>query len=131
MRISQYGRWMLGLCCCLLAACAGSQPEPTIIPTATFTPKMAQGKRLFSQHCASCHATEPDTVIVGPSLFAISDRVPDRDPDLTPEQYVDQSIRQPAAFIVPGYDDLMPSSIAKRLDGDEFDAIVAYVLSLH
>ena len=68
---------------------------------------------------------------MGPSLFALSERVANRDPNLTPEQYIDQSMRQPSAFIVPGYDDLMPSNIAKRLDGEEFDAIVAYVLSLH
>lgn len=123
---------MLVLCGCLLvAACMGNQTEPQVDSTATFTPQLAQGKQLFSQHCASCHAIEPDTVIVGPSLFALSERVANRDPNLTPEQYVDQSMRQPAAIIVPGYDDLMPSNIAKRLDGEEFDAIVAYVLSLH
>lgn len=122
---------MLFLFSCLITACAGSPSEPAASATATLTPQLAQGKQLFSVHCASCHATEPETVIVGPSLFAVSERAPERDPNLTPVQYVEQSIMQPSALLVPGFDDLMPSNIAKRLDGDELDAIVAYVLSLH
>ena len=115
--------------CLLLVACSNSE-ETVAAATPTLTPITAQGKQLFSQHCASCHAIEPDTVIVGPSLFAIAERVTDRDPEMTAQQYVERSILQPGAFLVPGYDDLMPSNFGKRLDGQELDAIVAYVLSL-
>lgn len=50
---------------------------------------------------------------------------------MTAEQYVEHSILQPEAILVPGFDNVMPTNFGKRLDGDELDAIVAYVLSLH
>ena len=114
---------------CLLVSCGGNEsPEA---PTPTLTAQMAQGKQLFSQHCGTCHAIEAETVIVGPSLFAMSERVAERAPELTAEQYVELSILQPGAFVVPGYDNLMPANLSKRLDGQELDAIVTYVLNLH
>lgn len=112
----------------LLVACSAAQPVPT--PTPTLDAHLVQGKQLFSAHCASCHAIEAGTVIVGPSLFALTERLPQRQTDLTPEQYIEQSILQPSAYLVPGFDDLMPSNIGKRLSGEELDAIVGYVLSL-
>lgn len=127
-------RWRLNclglfLFAVLVAACSNAQPAATLAPT--FSAELAQGKQLFSQHCGSCHAVEPDTVIVGPSLFAISERALQRAPELTPEQYVEQSILQPSEFLVLGYDDLMPSNFGRRLSGEELDAIVAYILTLH
>ncbi|MFW6069096.1 MAG: c-type cytochrome [Chloroflexota bacterium] len=115
--------------CLLFVACQSS--EPTAPPTPTLTAELAQGKRLFSQHCGSCHAIEADTVIVGPSLFAVADRAKERAPDMTPQQYVELSILQPEAILVPGYDNVMPTNFGTRLTGEELDAIVAYVMSLH
>ncbi len=116
-------------CCFLMVACQSI--EPTAPPTPTLTAELAQGKQLFSQHCGSCHAIEADTVIVGPSLFAVADRAEDRAPDMTPQQYVELSILQPEAILVPGYDNVMPTNFGTRLTGEELDAIVAYVMSLH
>lgn len=113
-----------------LVACTTNE-EPAPEATATLSPQMIEGRQLFSQHCASCHAVEPETVIVGPSLFAVAERAPERAPDLTAQQYVELSILQPDAILVPGYDNLMPSNFGKRLDGEELDAIVTYVLSIN
>lgn len=121
---------LLLLCCCLAAACAGQRSTATD-GAPTLSAEMAMGRELFRQHCGSCHAVEADTVIVGPSLFNVAERAPQRAPDITPEQYVEQSILQPGAILAPGFDDLMPSNIGKRLSGEELDAIVGYVLSLH
>lgn len=119
---------LLLLSCLFVVACQSGEPEAP--PTPTLTAELAQGKQLFSQHCGSCHAIEADTVIVGPSLFAVTDRASDRAPDMTPQQYVELSILQPDAILVPGYDNVMPTNFGTRLAGDELDAIVAYVLSL-
>lgn len=119
---------LLLFCCILFVACQSS--EPAASPTPTFTAELAQGKQLFSQHCGSCHAIEADTVIVGPSLFGVAERAEERAPDLTPQQYVELSILQPEAIMVPGYDNVMPSNFGTRLAGEELDAIVAYVMSL-
>lgn len=116
--------------CLVMIACSGSD-KPVSVATPTLTPQIAEGRRLFSQHCASCHAVEPEAVIVGPSLFDVSRRATDRAPDLTAQQYVELSILQPDAYLVPGFDNLMPSSFGKSLNGQELDAIVAYVLNLH
>lgn len=120
---------LLILCCLLIVACQSA--DPTAPPTPTLTAELAQGKQLFSQHCGSCHAIEADTVIVGPSLFAVADRAAERAPDMTPQQYVELSILQPEAILVPGYDNVMPTNFGTRLTGEELDTIVAYVMSLH
>lgn len=116
------------LCCFHVVACKSGKPATP--PTPTLTAELAQGKQLFSQHCGSCHAIEADTVIVGPSLFAVADRAQERAPDMTPQQYVEHSIVQPEAILVPGYDNVMPTNFGTRLTGEELDAIVAYVLNL-
>jgi mono/diheme cytochrome c family protein len=112
----------------MLVACTQSEAPAT--PTPTLAPQLAQGKQLFSLHCASCHAVESNTVIVGPSLSGVADRADEREPQMTAHEYVERSILQPGAFVVPGFDNLMPENLGKRLDGEELDAIVAYVMSL-
>ncbi|HZD10163.1 MAG TPA: c-type cytochrome, partial [Candidatus Binatia bacterium] len=72
--------------CCILVACGQSDPQATATPT--LTAKLTQGKQLFSQHCGSCHAIEPETVIIGPSLFGVSNRVAERAPQMTAREYV-------------------------------------------
>lgn len=112
----------------LLAACSGA--EPTVAPTATLNPQASQGKQLFSQHCATCHATDPDTVILGPSLAGIAQRAAGRVSGLTARAYVEQSILQPGAYVVSGFDDAMPTNFGKSLSGEEIDALIAYLLTL-
>ncbi|NJN45091.1 MAG: cytochrome c [Anaerolineae bacterium] len=53
----------------LLTACSG---QPDAIPTPTLSPIEAKGKEVFNTHCAVCHATSPDVIIVGPSLAGIA-----------------------------------------------------------
>ncbi len=116
------------LALCWLGACAAQEPETPGEPT--LAPQISEGKRLFTVHCAACHAVEAGTVIVGPSLFGVAGRAPERAADLTPQQYVEQSIMRPGDVLAPGFDDLMPANLGIRLSGEELDAIVAYVLSL-
>lgn len=113
-----------------LLALIACQPEAAPEPTATPDPVVVQGRELFSRHCASCHATEPGTVIVGPSLAGMADRAGDRVPGFDAHAYLLQSIVQPGAHVVEGFDDTMPSNFGKRLTGDEIDALVAYLMTL-
>lgn len=123
------GRWLTCIGTLLLLTACGSG-EPTVAPTATLNPQASQGKQLFSQHCATCHATDPDTVILGPSLAGIARRAAGRVPDLTARAYVEESILQPGAYVVSGFDDAMPTNFGKRLSGEEMDALIAYLLTL-
>ena len=112
----------------LLGACA-APPEPGINEP-DLDPQQQQGKNLYSIHCAACHSLSPDTVVVGPSLDGIATRAADRVEGMTAEQYLQVSILKPGAYLVEGFEDLMPADLAKRLSGEEFDALVTYLLVL-
>ena len=43
--------------------------------------------------------------------------------------YIYSSVMQPGDYVVTGYDNLMPKDLAKKLTGEELDAVVAYVLA--
>lgn len=118
---------MATVCLFLLAACGGDAESA---PTATTDPQVAEGERLFSRHCASCHATEPETVIVGPSLGGIAGRADTRIDGLAAREYIELSILRPDAYLVEGFEDVMPANLGKRLTGDELDALVGYLLTL-
>ena len=109
-----------------VSACANlsSPPTPTLEPLA------AQGKQLVSQYCATCHALEPNKTIVGPSFAGVATRAETRMPDTSAREYIELSILDPSAFIVPGYPNGMPNDFGKKLSGDDFNAIVAFLLTL-
>ena len=98
--------------------------EPTLDPIA------AKGNAVFQLHCATCHATTPNTVIVGPSLAGIVARAGTRTINLSAAEYIQLSILKPDEILVAGYDDAMPKDFGKKLTGAEFDAVVAYLMTL-
>lgn len=99
-------------------------------PTPTLDPLAVQGKQLFSQNCATCHSLEPGKTIVGPSLAGIASRAGARMPDTDARAYIEQSILEPGAYIVPGFPNGMPTDFGKKLSGDDFNALVAFLLTL-
>ena len=109
-----------------LTACGTGSPAPT----PTLAPEVREGKRLFSQECASCHSLSPDTVVVGPSLAGIAARAETRTDGATARQYIEASILRPGAYVVDGFPDAMPATFGKELTGEEFDALVAFLLTL-
>jgi len=110
-----------------LAACGRAAAPP---PTPTLDPQLAAGQRVFVAHCGACHSTLGDTVIVGPPLAGIGERGATRVDGLDARGYVYNSILQPDDYVVPGFDNLMPKDLGKKLTGEELDAVVAYVLGL-
>ncbi|MBP6788329.1 MAG: cytochrome c [Candidatus Promineofilum sp.] len=119
----------LGLLLALLAGCGGAAAdEPP--PPPTLTAQLAAGQRVFVAHCGACHSAAAETVIVGPSLAGVAARGGERVDGLDARAYVYSSVLQPSDYVVSGFDDLMPQDLAKKLTGEELDAVVAYVLSL-
>ncbi len=112
----------------LLVACSGVSAQPE--PTPTRDPQVARGESVFNLHCATCHATVPDTIIVGPSLAGIASRASTYDANLTAKQYIELSILRPDAFLVTGFANAMPADLGKKLTSEELDAVVAYLLTL-
>ncbi|MBI3159188.1 MAG: cytochrome c [Chloroflexi bacterium] len=111
----------------LLAACSSGASED--IPP-TFTPDQARGQQVFAINCASCHATQPDMLIVGPSLAGIARVAAERAPGEDAQTYLVSSILDPDAFIVPGFNDLMPKTFGKTLSGEDLDALIEYLFTL-
>lgn len=117
---------VLGL---LLVACGGGGD-----------PKVEKGKALFNQSvigvnagCATCHSLNKDEVINGPSFYGLATTAATMVPGMDAEAYIRQSIEDPNAFIVPGFEDkadVMPKDWKVVLTADEEDAIVAYLLTL-
>ena len=115
--------WLL-----FMAVCGGGPAAPP--PPPTLPPEVAAGQKVFVAHCGACHSPTADTVIVGPALAGIAAHGASRVDGLDARAYVYSSILQPSDFLVPGFDDLMPKDLAKKLTGEELDSVVAYVLSL-
>ena len=117
----------------LLGACGGtdsSGPEPT--GTARL------GEELFSQRilgsnagCITCHSLDPDTRLVGPSIAGVAGRAGSRVPGLRAADYLRQSIVEPSAFVVDGFEDgKMPADWEEMLTPGEVEGLVAYLLTL-
>ncbi len=97
---------------------------------------VAMGKELFNQNplgsnagCVTCHSTEPGVQLVGPSLAGIGTTAAERVPGMSAEEYIRQSITDPAAYTVEGFPEgLMPAFT--DLSPEQLDALVAYLMSL-
>jgi len=100
---------------------------------------VARGRNLLDggrYPCNGCHVLDafPSWVgQVGPTMNGIGERADDRaaaagDPD--GETYIENSIRYPNDYIVPGYQAAMPAFNEDQMSEDELDAITAYLLSL-
>lgn len=113
----------------LLTACAGNaagaaEASPTLTPTE------AQGRSLFSLHCATCHTTTPGVVIVGPPLAGVARTAGERLPGVDARTYLTAAILSPDDYVVEGFANLMPPDIAESLTPQELAALVDYLLTL-
>jgi len=108
-----------------LVACSTSsaQPEPTL------TPQQLQGQSVFNLRCAQCHATVPETVVIGPSLFGIATRAATRVEGYDAEAYIERSILVPTDYIVDGFPNTMPTNFGKELTSEELIAVVSYLMT--
>jgi mono/diheme cytochrome c family protein len=110
----------------LLAACSTSSAQPE----STLTPQQSQGQSVFNLRCAQCHATVPDTVVIGPSLYGIATRAATRVDGYDAEAYIERSILVPTDYIVDGFTDTtMPTNFGKELTSEELNAVVSYLMT--
>ena len=121
-------KYFLLLCLLFLAACGGETEAAP--PTPTLSPQAQLGKQVFSRNCGSCHSTTPDTIIVGPSLAGVATRAETRVDGFDAYTYLITSVMQPDAYLVQGFENLMPNNLSKQLTGEELDAVVAYLQTL-
>jgi len=100
-------------------------------PEAPATEPVARGRQLYhSLGCANCHELNLFGQPLGPPLDHVGTLAGTRRPGVSAEDYVRQSILDPGAFVVPGYQDSMPRDLGRDLSPTDLDALVAYLLSL-
>lgn len=81
--------------------------------------------------CATCHAVEGETVMVGPSLAGIAERAAERVEGMDAYEYIHNSILHPNDYVVEGFvENLMPQTYAEVFTEEEIDQIIQYLLSL-
>ena len=109
----------------LMAACSTSteQAKPTL------TPQQQQGQAVFNLRCAQCHATVPDTIVIGPSLYGIATRAETRVEGYDAEAYIERSILIPNFYLVEGFTDTMPTNFGKELTSEELSALMSYLMT--
>jgi mono/diheme cytochrome c family protein len=118
------GRVVL-ICIALAALVLGCAPEPLA------TEPDARGRQLYrSMGCANCHEPNLFGQRLGPPLDHIGTVGAIRRPGVPAEEYIRQSILDPGAYLVPGYQDSMPRDLGRDLSPTDLDALVAYLLSL-
>lgn len=116
------------------APAATTAPEPTQAPPASTGPagEAGNGKTLFfsaANTCSGCHSTGTFKSY-GPGLAGILERAASRVEGMSAEEYIEQSIRDPAAFVVSGFPDFMPKSYGSLPDSDIQD-LIAYLKTLN
>ena len=127
---------------------AGSAAPATTTGPASDDP-VSMGEALFRTPelaCVACHSTTPGVTLAGPSLAGIGSRAAETvaNPQYAgtaqdPEGYVRESITQPSVHLVPGANfatapvdgiSLMPADYDTRLEDEQLDHLVAYLMTL-
>jgi hypothetical protein len=79
--------------------------------------------------CSKCHSLDGGESIGG-SLQGISEHADDRVPELSAVEYLRQSIVDPSAYVVEGFDDnRMPKAYNIFLSEEDIDDLVAFLLT--
>lgn len=134
----------------LLAGCGAKATPTPLPPTATLPPLQSgdveRGAALFQQTllgsrpepgCITCHALQPDVVLVGPSLHGVATRAATiiADPSyqgtaVTAAEYLHESIVAPDVYVAPGFAPaLMRPTFGEELTAQEQADLVAYLLT--
>jgi cytochrome c551/c552 len=121
----------------VLAACGGGSANDTL---ELGNPEL--GREIFEDRdrtrCVWCHTLD-GSILVGPSLQGISERADDRVPGLSAVEYLRQSILDPPAYIVEGFDikmqtyELVPEEVDTLVPStftqEELSDLIAFLLT--
>lgn len=91
------------------------------------------GEQIFmAAGCTACHTLSDagSQSDAGPDLDQLAENARTRQPGTSPEEYVRQSILEPAAFVVDGFENVMPTGYEEQLSEEQIDALVEYLLSV-
>lgn len=109
------------------------QVELEEIPTPDIDDPVARGQGVYNRSgCGGCHVIENLSAgIVGPPLSEIGSVAETRLEGMIAEEYIRESILNPNAYVVEGYNpDIMPKNFGEVLGNGELDDLVAFLSSL-
>jgi hypothetical protein len=76
--------------------------------------------------CTACHQ---ENGLVAPSWETLTQNAATRHPPLSAGAYIYESIAFPSAFVVEGYNDVMPKDFGARMTEQELADVLAYLLA--
>ncbi|MGV3525705.1 MAG: c-type cytochrome [Candidatus Sericytochromatia bacterium] len=129
-------------CCLILSGCPAEQtaekaPENTAESAPAAVPvsgNAANGPQVFAaKGCVACHmiSSLPNAKgNIGPALDGIGNKAATRVSGLDAEAYLRQSIEAPEAYLVEGYQNLMSKGLKDQMSEQEYNDLIAYLLSL-
>jgi mono/diheme cytochrome c family protein len=109
----------------LLVLVVGGCAEPRA------TDPIQRGRQVFQEtNCGSCHRIGSSGGTVGPDLTHIATVAATRKPGVSAQDYITESIRDPGAYVVPGFPDTMPRGLDRGMTQEDFADLVRYLLTL-
>ncbi|MCK6579109.1 MAG: c-type cytochrome [Anaerolineae bacterium] len=118
----------------LLAACSSGGQDPAEV-TSLPEGNPRSGGELFivsidgAPPCSNCHSLESGQE-EGASLAGYGALASSRVDGMSARGYSYQSIVQPAAFVVPGFSNLMYNQYGRKLSSQQIADLIAYLLTL-
>lgn len=106
---------------------------PDEIATAFASAVPSDGETVaLASGCTGCHIIEPESVLAGPVWYNLGNRAiarAEENGNEGPAAYLYESIANPSAYLVDGYEDgVMVSTYSETLSTDEFATLIAYIL---
>lgn len=114
-------------CTALQAIVSGARTIPVADP--------ARGEVIFregvngSPPCITCHALAPGGFALAPPIPGIAVRAAQRVAGLSAAAYLTQSVRDPDAYLVPGYRNLMYPGYADHFTDQDMRDLIAFMLA--
>ncbi|MDL1902311.1 cytochrome c [Anaerolineae bacterium CFX9] len=110
-----------------------STAQPAV-PADTDAGDPERGAQLFTQSvggmpsCSTCHALN-DSQIVGPGIAGIAARAQSRQEGMSAAEYLYISIIEPGAYVVQGFQNVMPDIYERSLSEAQIRDLIAYLLT--
>ena len=106
---------------------------PTPGPVSCETDPIGCGEALALQHgCAGCHTADgdPSTGPTWQGIFGSREELEDGSTVTVDEDYIYESIREPALRVVRGFNPVMVAFDEETLPDEDIESIIAYIRSL-
>jgi cytochrome c oxidase subunit II len=111
-----------------------SQQKSAVQAAAGASDPLAKGRQVFNNSgCNACHALKDAGAAgaVGPKLDGIGTTAAAREPGVSAEEYIHQSIVKPNEFVAQGFPaNVMPQDYGQRLAEADLDALVKYLAEM-